>query len=188
MSDVFVTTYQVVGDGRALAAAHWAEHERVQETHLAFMTERGALAYRPGRSGRVRTLFFDKAPGSAYRSTGDKQFRNGKWLEEYHPRGNTKAGRDLWKVFEATERLPNAMDLVTQFGWEADSVYPDSGSKVYFPSLCRVSIPSDITFLRLPRKGGDGWDRPKRLLTAIPEDELMLFFYNHNKLAREDDA
>lgn len=56
MSDVFVTTYQVVGDGRAMAEAHWAEYERVQATHLDFMFEEGALAYRPSYAGRVFAL------------------------------------------------------------------------------------------------------------------------------------
>lgn len=187
MSDVFISTYQIIGAGCAMADAHWAEYERVQKTHFEFMEARGAAAYRQGHSGRVYSLFFDTDhdPLPGYRGTGNKKFQNEKWLEEKVPRGNSKIGRDLQKSFDATEKLPSYMDLASQFGWTLPRIYPGSGSKVYFPTLCYVSLPNKVTFLRLPRKANDGWQCPKDLLTAIPEDKLMLYFHEHNLLAKE---
>lgn len=183
MSQVFVTTYKVVPPFQKIAEEHFAGVARVQASHAAVMKEFGAVAYRQDYARRLHSLYFpaDQLPPPGFRQTNDKRDQNGTIIQEAVPTRSTKIGKELYRRFGDTERVPADFLLAEKFGWKHEAQY--DGHRRFFPTVQELILPKVRYFIRLPRTLDDGWTGHLGLM-AIPEDAYMWELENHNRLAR----
>lgn len=178
MTAVHVTTYEVVGDGIALADEHYAQLRAARAAHWAVATKFGAHGYRPSSGGGgIYTLFFKGSePPAGFRLVG----RVGESVE-CAPRKGSKVGNDALAAFSAPGlRSPSDCALAAMFGFHE---MPTDGRSLFFATSTRVLAPSPRTFLRLPRTATDGWPGHEHLM-EVPESTFMLALETHNAAAR----
>lgn len=179
MSKVYVTTYEVIGDGHALAAKHYDEIEAATEAHWAFVEDIGGVGFRPEHSGGVSSVLFTETP-KGWRKLGQQ----GDKIEATPNRG-TKAGKEMADRIASLPRTPRPDALAAAFGYSPSQLAMDSErGTIYFPTTLRVAHPQPRTFLRIPRFDGDGFTPNDTMLRAIPESELMKAVEDHNAEAR----
>ncbi len=177
MTQVFVTTYEIVGEGLKLAEAHFAEVDRVEGEHWKVVKQFSAKGYRPGPTGGIRSLFFKEMP-TGFRKVG---FGKNKAIEAV-PHKGSKAGKAAHAAIDAVPRTPRGERLAVQFGY-GDAGHITDGYSIYFATAMRIHLPRERYFLRLPRQEGDGYVAPDTL-KAMPESEFMAAIEAHNEIAQ----
>ena len=69
MSRVYVTSYEVIGDGAAIYAPYRAEVDAAKDAHWKFSKSVGGIGFRPDSMGGIRSVFFKDLP-SGWRKVG----------------------------------------------------------------------------------------------------------------------
>jgi len=170
---IYVTSYEVIDDGVAVAAKHYAEIDAARRSYWEFAKSKGAKGFRPTDTG-VRSLLV--APSEV--PVGWRSVGSDRGLTEIVPRRTTRVGKEALEEIRALPRSPTDSDLADLFGWNPPEL-PLDGYRIYFPTSVRISLPADRYFLRLPRFANDGWPGDPRL-KEIPESTLMLAIEGHN--------
>ncbi len=179
MSRIFTTTYEVIGEGVAIANGYYAEIEAARKEHWAFVESVGGDGFRPAHDGGLRAVFFAELP-KGWRKVG----REGKHIEAV-PYKTSAAGKELVQRIRSLALAPRPHQLASSLGYSPSEMAldPDRGT-IYFPTEIRVSHPEERTFLRLPRFATDGFEPDPAILRELPESALMLAIETHNAEAK----
>jgi hypothetical protein len=177
---VYVTTYEVIGEGLAKADAYYAQADAARQAHWDWAESIGGSGIRPDHNGGLRSVFFDGDTPKGWRKVGKQQGK----IEAVPNRG-TKSGKEAERQMQALDRIPNPDVLAAAFGYAPNELAIDGNRGViYFPTELRVSFPQARTFLRLPRFAKDGFTPDESELRAVPESEMMKAVEDHNAEAR----
>jgi hypothetical protein len=180
VSKVYVTTYEIVGEGAERAAAYYAEIDSARAAHWLFAESVGGVGFRPCHNGGIRSVLFDAATPTGWRKTG-----RSKGKIEAVPNRGTKAGKAAAAQMADLPAVPRPDALAKLFGYSPNELAMDSDRGViYFPTEMRVAHPAPRSFLRLPRFDGDGFTPDEAVLRALPESELMKAVEDHNAEAK----
>lgn len=175
---VFVTTYEVIGDGLPIAAEHFAEVKAAKAAHWQFVESVGGIGFRPTScGGGLRSVFFTDVP------TGWRKIGKDRDNIECVPHKSSFAGRGIAKVIGALPTAPDAINLARKLGYTPNEMAMD-GTCIFFPTTLQVSFPAERAFLRLPRFAGDKFEPDPAILQALPESEFMKALEDHNAEAR----
>lgn len=179
MSGVYVTTYEIIGDGLTKAREFYGKVEAARSAQWKHLEELGAEGFRPNHNGGVRSIFFKELP-TGWRSIG----RDGDNTEAV-PRRGTKAGKAAQDALDALPRAPAPGELAGALGYSPSEMAMDrERGTIYFPTELSVAYPATRFFVRLPRFDKDGFTPNDAELRAIPESELMKAVEDHNAEAR----
>lgn len=182
MARVYVTTYEVIGAGEAIADQHYAKVNEAKDAHWQFVKSVGGVGYRPDHNGGLRSVFFAEMPKGWRKSGG-----SGAKIEAI-PRKGSKAGEALIAAIGGLLRAPTPGELAAALGFAPKEwAFCDSGV-IYFPTELRVEFPAKRSFVRLPRSAGDGYEPDETMLRALPESELMKALEDHNEVVRQRKA
>ncbi|MBO9602581.1 MAG: hypothetical protein J7496_08745 [Novosphingobium sp.] len=180
MSRIYVTPYEVIGDGLAVAAAHYAAIDAAAEAHWAFVKQVGGEGYRPLNGGGLRSVFFKELP-TAWRKIG--------WGEggriEAVPHKGSATGKSLAKQIAALPQGKRGRELAYDLGYNPKQMAMDgSRGVIYFPTDLRVTFPAERIFVRIPRFTDDGFEPDPAILRELRESEFMAAVEAHNAEAR----
>jgi hypothetical protein len=179
MSQVFTTTYEVIGAGIPIAEAWQEEVANARREQMEMAEEMGGCGIRPDHNGGVRSVFFEELPHGWRRIGADRD------KIEAVPRKGTKAGEYLTAALASLPEAPNPSKLARRLGYDPTEMAIDSKrGTIHFPSELTVVHPTRRIFLRLPRFEGDGFTPDETLLRAIPESQLMKAVEDHNAEAK----
>lgn len=186
MTDVFKVTYEIPHD-HPLVAEHFAAVEAAAAVTWAYVESLGALGYHTSTwNGSLHGVIFNDLVGRAdYWKVLDRV---------YHPgadknRGllcipkKTKIAAAVRAAFDAVPPTPPSRDLAHKLGWNRPHV--TDGSRMYFATVTRLTLPAPRVFVRLPRQIDDGWTAPG-IFTEVTEGEYMRAIAAHNALVPEE--
>ena len=177
MSQVYVTTYEIIGAGLPIAHDFYNRQEAAREEHFRFAEDVGGQGYRPHGMGGLSSVFF---AGPQLPAGWRKIGTHGSKIEA-RPNNGTKLGKAFGARIAALPRLPQADDLASALGYSPkEMVFDSNRGTVFFPTELRVAHPIDRMFVRLPRIAGDDFKPDETMLRAIPESELMKAVEDHN--------
>lgn len=181
MRQIFMTTYELIGEAIPIAKAHFAAVEDSKALSFRIAEDFGADGFRPSRyGGRPTSLFFKGEIPTGWRRVG----RQGELIEA-RPNKATKAGRAAEKALSEHPGGPECSDLAHSLGYNPNEIAMDtSRGVIYFPSSLHVSFPSSRYFIRIPRFDGDAFEPDETRLAAVPESTLMKALEDHNAEAR----
>ena len=175
MSKVYVTTYEIVGAGLALATDHYRRCDEARAAQWAFVEEVGGCGMRPDHFGGLMSVLFDELP-KCWRKRG---FNQGK--VEGIPNSQSNYGKALVKHMKALPCAPRPCALGSALGHNPMEMAMDAATgRVFFTTDLRVFYPKERFFIRIPRYEGDGYVPDEAMLKAIPESTLMLAVETHN--------
>jgi hypothetical protein len=187
VSSVYVTTYEIVGDGLEIAERHYAAVDAAIQAHWDWAESIGGSGIRPAHDGGLRSVFFDSELPKGWRAIGSSKGKT-----EAVPRRGTKTGKEAEAAMNALPRAPRPADLAAALGYNPSEMAIDSErGTIYFPTELRVSHPAPRIFVRLPRFAKDGFTPDESKLLAVAESELMRAIEDHNaeaKRVREKEA
>lgn len=176
MSQVFITTYEVIG-ALDLAHAHYDAVDAARAAQWDFVEEVGGKGLRPSNSGGLRSVFFADLP-SGWRKVGMDRGN-----VEAVPLKSTKIGKQAVERMAALPLAPSPHDLASAYGYNPPH-FAISGGTIYFPTEMFLKFPRERIFLRLPRFAGDEFEPDDTKLRARPESEFMAALEAHNAEAR----
>lgn len=177
MNSVFVTTYEVIGDGLPIAQEFYAQVDAARKAHWAFTESVGGVGFRPAHWGSIASVLFEELP------EGWKQIGRNKGRIEAAPRKTSKVGKALVEAMKSLPATPKGESLAGMLGYNPSEMAMD-GYKVYFASELRTSHPTERVFVRIPRFSSDGFEPNPAMLRALPESEFMKAIEDHNAEAR----
>lgn len=177
MGQVFVTTYELVGDAVQIGVDHYAAVEAARTAGFALAKQFGAEGFRPTRrGGHPLSMFFRGDLPTGWRKIGRAD-----GLTEARPNKGTKAGKAAQAQMQACASAPEDTALASALGYNPSEIAMDTNRGViYFPTSLRVDHPSARYFVRIPRFDRDDFKPDKSRLRAIPESELMRALEEHN--------
>lgn len=180
MGQVFVTTYEVIGGGIAIADDFYASVDAARKAHWDFVTSVGGEGFRPAHYGSIRSVLFK---GDA--PDGWKKIGTDKGNTEATPRKASKVGRAFADAIKALPHMPKAEKLVGALGYNPSEMAMDTNTgTIYFPTETRLSHPARRIFVRIPRFANDGFEPDPAMLCALPESEFMKAIEDHNAEAK----
>lgn len=175
MSKVYVTTYEIIGDGIALYDSHYADVDAAKAAHWAFSQDVGGVGYRGETYGRLRSVFFKELP------TGWRKVGTDRGYIEAVPHKGSVRGKQLAAQIAKLPRVPETSVLAKRFGYSPPELAIDQcRGRIYFPTDLSLEYPAKRYFLRLPRFTGDQFAPDEATLRAIPESELLKAVEDHN--------
>jgi hypothetical protein len=180
MGAIYVTTYEIVGEGLVRASAHYAAIDQAKKAHWQFAESVGGAGFRPDHNGGVRSVLFDGELPTGWRNIGRDRGKI-----EAVPRLSTKAGKAASIAMRGLPRAPQPQALAALFCYSPSTfaMDPDRGT-IYFPTELRTGHPAPRSFLRLPRFEGDGFTPDETVLRALAESDLMKAVEDHNAEAK----
>ena len=176
MTQVFVTTYEVIGKFEA-TDDHYDAIKHARLLQCDFITDVGGVGFRPSHDGGLRSVMFETLP------PGWRQIGMDKGKIEALPLKSTKIGKEMVAQIDALPKAPRATDLAARFGYNPKEFAIDGGT-IYFPTELKITFPTKRIFLRLPRFTGDDFEPNEAHLRAIPESEFMAAIEAHNAEAK----
>jgi len=177
-NSVYVTTYEVIGDGLAIAADFYAQVDAAQKAHWAFTESVGGVGFRPAHWGSITSVLFEELPAEGWKQIGRDKARI-----EATPRKTSKVGKALAEQIRALPVTPKGESLAGMLGYNPLEMAMD-GFKVYFATELRTSHPTERIFVRIPRFANDGFEPDETMLRALPESEFMKAIEDHNAEAK----
>lgn len=184
MADVFKVTYEVPADHPAVEA-HFTSVDAAASATWAYVESVGALGYHTSSwDGSLYGVLFADIVGRAdyWRVTETV----------YHPDTEnhrallcvpkkTKAASEVRAVFEAVPAIPKSEILARDLGWSKSHREVTDGSKIFFATVQKLTMPQARVFVRVPRKIGDGWEAPDFWVERT-EGDYMRAIEAHNAL------
>jgi hypothetical protein len=180
VSDVFTTTYELSGDARAKAEAHYAEVDAAHDAWRAAFAALGANACRANPNGAVVSLSFPGGEAPAGYRIVD---RHPDGSIECVPHKGTRVGKAVAETLAALPTAPRNADLLVALSANLHAI---DHRAFYSGTSTRLKRPAPRYFVRLPRTADDDWT-PGDGLTAIPESEFMAAVEAHNAAVRATD-
>lgn len=181
MTQVYTTTYEIIGDGIPLADAWYQQVNAARAAQWAFVERVGARGFRPSSfGGGISSIIFEgELPAGWKQLRGKNMVKGEAWPS------SSKAGLKIKRRIEELPCCPSVEELARDFGYSPTSMPIDSHrGTIHFPTEMQVSHPVQRSFLRIPRYAGDEFEPDGTRLRAIPESELMKAVEDHNAEAK----
>lgn len=183
MADVFKVAYEVPADYPAVAA-HFDAVDKAAAATWAYVERVGAVGYHTsGWDGALYGVVFAgvvspewKVLERVYHADHDKALL-------CCPK-RTKAAAAVKAEFDAVPKIPKSELLARELGWSRSRREVMDGSKIYFATVHKLTLPAPRVFVRLPRQIGDGWEAPD-FWTERTEGDYMRAIAAHNALVPE---
>lgn len=170
---VYVTAYEVIGDGLPISDEHHTLVDAAEAAHWSFVESVGGVGLRPARNGGLRSVFFQELP-AGWRKIGSEGSKI-----ECVPHKGSSIGKRLAKSIAELPKAPDAQQLSAKLGYQPSEMAID-GNRIFFPWALQVMFPAKRMFLRLPRFITDGFEPNPSMLRALPESEFMKAVEEHN--------
>lgn len=168
---VFVTPFEVVGDGVAIAEAFYSERYAVRKAQFEIVDQFGAEGYRPSHDGGIRSLFFKELP-EGWREVGSHMGNI-----EALPRKTTKVGKAAQKRLDEAPRMQIEEKLAALLGWDIGMVC--TGRSLYHATATKLAFPRVRYLVSIPCHDADEWTPPASL-KELTQSEYRLAFHEHN--------
>lgn len=184
---VFREYYEVVGAAKKRAMQFAEEQRSALKAQWALVQSLGAVAFRPGQGGSIKSLMYD--PKATVPAGLRKLGRAEQGNIEYMPARNIAAGKAIAKTLASAPSVKDWGAFANTFGWKGRSPIStwDGRSFVCFCTGVHVSKPRDRFFLQYPRELKDGWTPPAGL-KLVRESDMLRAIEDHNAAVNKKKA
>lgn len=185
-NDVFKCRYET-NAYRPEVIQHFAAVDEATEATWAYVHAIGAIGFHSFHhdGGLAGVIFNDLVGRADFWKVQDTVYHPGAELN----RGllcvpkRTKAAAGVLDVYSKVPAIPSARDLAIKLGAPPERI--TDGSKLYWPTAMRVTLPTHRVFVLVPRQIDDGWEQPRHF-TEVPESVFMHAIAEHNALVPKD--
>jgi hypothetical protein len=184
---VFKEYYEVVGAAKKRAMEFARERDVALRAQWKLVQSLGAVAFRPGQGGSIKTLLYD--PKADVPAGLRKLGRAEKGNIEYAPKLSIAAGKEIARTLASAPSVKDWGHFANSFGWKGRSPVSNEGGRgrIHFTSGVHVIKSRDRFFLQYPRELKDGW-RPPEDLKLVRESDMLRAIEDHNAIVNKKKA